>query len=226
MSVSIAIASAISTAPFASAFSHASAKPRNLQQVSSSTQLMYRSLYHGPDVEPLTDAERSPDFGKMDKDKIHRYGPGDFAQYVDHHSSDLFDGGDSEMGLSGDGNVGLQKFGRDVSPHMARTLAAKIDQAAASSLSYADELSYSNPSMDSVRAQQLENWANQQEIATSNRYMNQKGEYNQDQEYYLQEYEYGDIYEVRIMLYYHDSVEQASMSIPYSLIETFHSITF
>jgi len=152
-------------------------------------------LYHGPDVEPLSDAERHSGFTKMDKDKIHRYGPGYFTQYVDHHSSDLFDGGDIEMGLSGDGNIGLQKIGRDVSPHIARTLAAKTDQSAVSSLSYADDLLQNNPGMDSVRAQQLESWATQQEIAMSNRYMNEQGQYNQAQEYYVPEYEYGEIYE-------------------------------
>lgn len=129
----------------------------------------------------------------MDKDKIHQYGPGDFVQYVDHHSSDLFDGGDSEMGLSGDGNTGLQKIGRDVSPHIARTLTAKTDQVAVASMSYTDELLQNNPGMDAVRAQQLESWATQQEIATSNRYMNEGGQYFQDQ--YIPEYEYGDIYE-------------------------------
>ena len=30
---------------------------------------------------------------------------------------------------------------------------------------------YSNPSMDSVRAQQLENWAEQREISSTNRHM-------------------------------------------------------
>jgi hypothetical protein len=212
---SIAIASAISTAPFASAFTHAFTKPKNLlnHQISS-TQLQYRSLYHGPDVEPPSDAERSPDFTKMDKDKIHRYGPGDFTQYVDHHSSDLFDGGDSEMGLSGDGSVGLQKIGRDVSPHMARTLAAKTDQAAVASWTYTDELTYNNPGMDSVRAQQLENWATQQEIAMSNRYMNEQGQYIQGQEQHSQEYEYeyeyGDVFEVRNIYHSHDHFKQAS----------------
>jgi hypothetical protein len=191
--ISLALASAIYSAPYASAFSHGQTKPKH--QVSS-TQLKYRSLHHGPDVEPLTDFERQgADFTKINQDNNNNYGPGDFSQYVDHHSPDLFDGGDSEMGLSGDGNVGLQKIGRDVSPHMARTLTAKIDQAAVPSLSYTDELLQANPGMDLVRAQQLESWTTQQEIAKSNRYMNNQGQYIQDPDHCLQEYEYGDIYE-------------------------------
>jgi len=125
----------------------------------------------------------------MDKEKINQYGPGDFTQYIDPHSSD-FDGGDSEMGLFGDGSVGLQKIGRDVSPHIARTLTAKMSEQAATATSYADELLQSNPSMDVVRAQQLENWATQQEIALTNRYMYEQGNYISEY------YEYDDsIYE-------------------------------
>lgn len=194
---SLALSLAISPASLAAAFSHATTKPHHIFRHSHhcfSTELKYRSLHHGPDIEPLTDMEKQgAQSTKMDKDKIHRYGPGDFAQYVDHHSSDLFDGGDSEMGLSGDGNVGLQKFGRDVSPHMAGTLTAKIDQATVASTSYTDELLQDNPGMDMVRAQQLENWATQNEIATANRYMN--GITQGHQEYYNQQYEHGDIYE-------------------------------
>eukprot|EP00571_Detonula_confervacea_P009949 CAMPEP_0172304052 /NCGR_PEP_ID=MMETSP1058-20130122/5495_1 /TAXON_ID=83371 /ORGANISM="Detonula confervacea, Strain CCMP 353" /LENGTH=309 /DNA_ID=CAMNT_0013015117 /DNA_START=92 /DNA_END=1021 /DNA_ORIENTATION=+ len=184
---------AISSTPSASAFSHACTKPNHCRQATS-TKLKYRSLHHGPDIEPLSDMEKQgADSTKMDKDKINQYGPGDFVQYVDHHSSDSFDGGDSEMGLSGDGNSGLQKIGLDVSPHIARTLAAKTDQAAVASMSYTDDLLRVNPGMDAVRAQQLESWATQQDIAMSNRYMDERGQYCQDRS--TREYDYGDIYE-------------------------------
>jgi len=138
-------------------------------------------MYHGPDVEPLTELEKlGASATKMDKDKIQRYGPGDFTQYVDDGSQDIFDGGDSEMGLSGDGSSGLKKIGRDVTPHMARTSISKTDHVVASRIvSYTDELLESNPHMDVVRAQQLENWATQQEIAKTNRYMNMRGELQQ-----------------------------------------------
>ena len=122
----------------------------------------------------------------MDKDKIMHYGPGDFTQYEESSSSDLFDGGDSEMGLSGSGQY-LNKIGRDTSPHMAR----------AASTSYADELLHGNPSMDAVRAQQLENWAMQKEIHISNKYAYGGSEVNHGN------YEYGDIYyEVRYRTMY------------------------
>ena len=86
--VSLALASAIFSSPLASAFSHAFTKPKSYHRVSF-TELKYRSLHHGPDVEPPSDTEKQgADFTKMDKDKVHRYGPGDFAQYADSHSSD------------------------------------------------------------------------------------------------------------------------------------------
>ena len=72
------------------------------------------------------------------------------------------------MGLVGDGSIGIQKVGRDALPHMARTFAAQMDQASVQNMSYNDELLQNNPGMDSARAQQLENWATQNEIAMSN----------------------------------------------------------
>jgi hypothetical protein len=175
---SIAFSLATSSSPVANAFSPQwSPELRHISQ----TQLNYRSMYHGPDVEPLTELEKlGASATKMDKDKIQRYGPGDFTQYVDDGSQDIFDGGDSEMGLSGDGSSGLKKIGRDVSPHMARTSISKTDQVVASRIvSYTDELLESNPTMDVVRAQQLENWATQQEIARTNRYLNMRGQLQQ-----------------------------------------------
>jgi hypothetical protein len=164
--------------------------PQRLPKVNhiSQTHLNYRSMYHGPDVEPLTELEKlGASATKMDKDKIQRYGPGDFTQYADDGSQDIFDGGDSEMGLSGDGSSGLKKIGRDVTPHMARTSSSKTDQVVASrSVSYTDELLEANPQLDVVRAQQLENWATQQEIARTNRYMNMRGELQQGRQ--LREY--------------------------------------
>ena len=133
------------------------------------------------------------DSTKMSKEQIRHYGPGELSQYVD--PSDLFDGGDSEMGLTGDGNVGLKRIGRDVSPHVARTYTAKSEEDhAVASLSYAEELLQNNPCMDPARAQQYENWAEQQEIAQSNRYLNERGQYSQGQ--YVQEY-HDVTYEVR-----------------------------
>jgi len=62
-------------------------------------------------------------------------------------------------------------------------------------MSYADEMMHSKPSMDEIRtpsmdeirAVQLQNWATQQEIASANRYMNEK-----TQVYYEVDHEYAD----------------------------------
>jgi hypothetical protein len=144
----------------------------------STTQLCYRSLHHGPDVEPLTEMEKQST--KMPKNELDRFGPGSFDQYADSTSND-FDGGDSEAGLVGDGQSGLHQIGCDVSPHLAKTMAARyspayeeVDTPQMTFMSYAEELVHSNPTTDEIRAVQLQNWANQQEIASANRYMNEK----------------------------------------------------
>ena len=67
--------------------------------------------HHGPDVEPLTEEEKlGPAYTKMNKELINNFGPGVFDGFAD--VNDQFDGGDSEMGLTGDGTVGLKKLGR------------------------------------------------------------------------------------------------------------------
>ena len=164
-----------------SGFSAANLKTNTRQHKCSSIELRYRSLHHGPDIEPASEQE-GYEFTKMSKDKIDRFGPGDFNEFSDF-PLDQFDGGDSEMGLSGDGRIGLQKFGRDVYPHLARTLTAKIftdesDQEVfvSGSVTYEDELLQTNPGMNSVRAHQYENWAIQKEIALSNKIMYDRGD--------------------------------------------------
>jgi len=183
--VAYALALILVSSPSADAFANIHASGSNLY----TTQLNYRSLHHGPDVEPLTDMERlGADFTKMPKDKLDRFGPGNFEQYTDSTSND-FDGGDSESGLVGDGQTGLRKFGYDVSPHLANTMAARYSSAyedveisPTSAMSYAEELMHTNPSMDEIRAVQLQNWATQQEIASANRYMNEKIQVHYDYE--------------------------------------------
>lgn len=69
------------------------------------------------------------------------------------------------MGVAGDGNKGLEKM--DAVPQIAsRAMSAK--NAWGTSTGYADELRSKNPSIDTARAQQLENWANQQEVRAKN----------------------------------------------------------
>jgi hypothetical protein len=178
---SIATIFALSTvALFASAFSSVSTQ----SSLTSSTKLYYRSLHHGPDVGPLTDVDRlGADATKMDKDQIQHYGPSSLDDYVDTPDTpDLFDGGDSEMGLFGDGQSGLNCYS---SHHMATTLGAKSDEGALpNTMSYSDELVLNNPNMDTVRAQQLNNWANQREISMTNshNYMNNVEQYDTSQE--------------------------------------------
>lgn len=85
--------------------------PASTPFIRSSAKLNYRSIHHGPDVEPLTEAERlGAEYTKMNKEFITNYGPGVLDGLSDNDSQ--FDGGDSEMGLTGDGVIGLQKLGR------------------------------------------------------------------------------------------------------------------
>ena len=187
--IGCALALLLVSSPSADAFANIHASRNNI-----STQLSYRSLHHGPDVEPLTDIEKlGVDFTKMPKDKLDRFGPGNFDQYTDSTSND-FDGGDSETGVVGDGQSGLRQFGYDVSPHLANTMAARyssaydeVETSPTTAMSYAEELMHRNPSMDEIRAVQLQNWATQQEIASANRYMNEK-----IQVYYDADYDYTD----------------------------------
>lgn len=172
-----------------SPLAHAFAIERSRMRSSLSTQLNYRSLHHGPDVEPLTHIERQGvDFTKMPKDKLDRFGPGSFDQYSDNvASNDIFDGGDSEMGLAGDGQNGLHQIGHDVSPHLVNTMAARFSSEEevvlsphTSIMTYAEELMHSNPSSNEIRELQLQNWATQREIASANRWMNEKTELYHD----------------------------------------------
>lgn len=118
---------------------------------------------YGPDgtIRPEEDTHEATDLAK---DKIDRAGPGDWESYVEFNE---FDGGDGQMGVAGDGSVGLEKFGDDV---QATIVAARGDasrsrsakNAWGSSSGYADELR--DTGVETARAQQLENWANQREV--------------------------------------------------------------
>lgn len=110
-----------------------------------------------PDIEAM-----SKEATNLAKDKISNYGVGEWSSYVEF---DEFDGGDGQMGVAGDGQKGLEKFGDDVSPHIAnlqksKQMSAKV--AWGTSSGYAEQLR--DQGMETSRAQQLENWANQQEV--------------------------------------------------------------
>jgi hypothetical protein len=94
---------------------------------------------------------------KMNKEDIDRAGPGSWESYVEF---DEFDGGDGQMGVAGDGNAKLEKF--DMSA-MAKSKVMSAKNAWGKSTGYADTLI--EKGMDTARAQQLENWHNQQELS-------------------------------------------------------------
>jgi len=112
------------------------------------------------------DEEEDPDADSyertvMKKEQQDRFGPGNWDQFVDFNE---FDGGDGQMGVAGDGSKGLEKIGSDVTPSLAKSKMMSAKNAWGSSTGYADQLMSQNPTMDVARAQQLENWHNQQEV--------------------------------------------------------------
>jgi len=120
------------------------------------------SELYAPDSNPDPEDE-SREATKMDKSQVTSYGPGSFKDFVDFNE---FDGGDGQMGVAGDGQKGLEKM--DNVPQMAKSKMMSAKNAWGSSTGYADELLKKDPKMDTARAQQLENWANQQEVRAKN----------------------------------------------------------
>lgn len=104
-----------------------------------------------PDLEQTREATDAKD--------TDRYGVQDWNEFVDF---DEFDGGDGQMGVAGDGNKGLEKFGDNVSPQLAKSKTMSAKNAWGTSTGYSDTLR--DKGVDTARAQQLENWANQQEL--------------------------------------------------------------
>jgi len=100
---------------------------------------------------------------KMDKSQIKNFGAGSLEGFVDFQE---FDGGDGQMGVAGDGQKGLEKM--DNVPQLAKSKMMSAKNAWGTSTGYADQLLEKDPKMDTARAQQLENWANQQEVRAKN----------------------------------------------------------
>lgn len=112
----------------------------------------------GPTLEessPDPDAE-SREANVMSKDKIDRAGPGSWEGFVDFEE---FDGGDGQMGVAGDGNKKLEAFD---TTQMAKSKSMSAKNAWGTSTGYGDELRAKG--VETSRAQQLENWHNQQEV--------------------------------------------------------------
>jgi len=116
---------------------------------------------YAPADEPDPDYDDSAEATKMKEADKDRAGPGSWEGYVDF---DEFDGGDGQMGVAGDGKKGLEKFGSDVSPSLAKSKSMSAKNAWGTNTGYAAQLMKENPTMDISRAQQLENWHNQQEV--------------------------------------------------------------
>lgn len=87
-----------------------------------------------------------------------RFGVGDWSKFVDF---DEFDGGDGQMGVAGDGQKGLEKEWEGAA-QMAKSRTMSAKNAWGKSTGYAEQLRAQG--MDTARAQQLENWQNQQEV--------------------------------------------------------------
>jgi hypothetical protein len=110
---------------------------------------------YAEDSNPNPD-EEDRDANKMDEKDKDRYGVGSWDNYVEF---DEFDGGDGQMGVAGDGNKMLAKF--DMSS-MAKSKTMSAKNAWGTDSGYANKLV--SEGVDIQRAQQLENWHNQQEV--------------------------------------------------------------
>mmetsp|Transcript_10677 Transcript_10677/g.19493 ORF Transcript_10677/g.19493 Transcript_10677/m.19493 type:complete len:306 (-) Transcript_10677:355-1272(-) len=123
------------------------------------TSVIVRGYLDKLDVTPDDDTEERDDSRDATKEKTtENAGPQSFDNYVDF--GDEFDGGDGQMGVAGDGNKSLTKMGN--SEQMAKSKFRSAKNAWGTSSGYADELIASGVELQ--RAQQLENWRNQQEV--------------------------------------------------------------
>ena len=113
-----------------------------------------------PDVIPPEEEEEEDDSReatKLDSSKVANAGVADWSSFVDFNE---FDGGDGQMGVAGDGSGNkLEKF--DMS-QMAKSKQMSAKNAWGSNSGYAEELR--EKGVETSRAQQLENWHNQNEI--------------------------------------------------------------
>ena len=119
--------------------------------------------------EDTPDIEKTREATNMDKSLIDRAGPGSFADYVDFNE---FDGGDGQMGVAGDGNAGLEKI--DAVPELANSKSMSAKNAWGTDTGYANQLR--EKGVETARAQQLENWANQREVRAKTRQMQEMAE--------------------------------------------------
>lgn len=131
--------------------------------VSSSSNKNYNDELYSPDATPDVAADQR-EANVLDKAKVSNAGVGDWSQYIEFEE---FDGGDGQMGVAGDGKKGLDKSEFETSSvatnmNKSRARSAKNAWGSGSASGYADSLRARG--VETSRAQQLENWANQQEI--------------------------------------------------------------
>ena len=113
----------------------------------------------------------------LKKESVDRFGAGSWDGYVEFNE---FDGGDGQMGVAGDGNSMLEKF--DMT-EMAKSKTMSAKNAWGRSTGYANTLV--EQGVEQSRAQQLENWQNQQEVLQrrkQQRYMTEQFDTVHDEE--------------------------------------------
>jgi len=152
LSVALLLASAISSA----AFVPTSLKKTAFVQLQGYLDDLSDEL-NGPDANPDIEGE-SRENTKLDDAAKDRFGVGDWSSFVDF---DEFDGGDGQMGVAGDGKKGLDKEW-DGASEMGKSKMRSAKNAWGKSTGYAEQLR--DQGVETSRAQQLENWHNQQEV--------------------------------------------------------------
>eukprot|EP00587_Corethron_hystrix_P008348 CAMPEP_0113314650 /NCGR_PEP_ID=MMETSP0010_2-20120614/10623_1 /TAXON_ID=216773 ORGANISM="Corethron hystrix, Strain 308" /NCGR_SAMPLE_ID=MMETSP0010_2 /ASSEMBLY_ACC=CAM_ASM_000155 /LENGTH=321 /DNA_ID=CAMNT_0000170973 /DNA_START=92 /DNA_END=1057 /DNA_ORIENTATION=- /assembly_acc=CAM_ASM_000155 len=120
-----------------------------------------------PTLETIPEEELAEN-NQMAKDEIDRYGPGNLNDFVEF---DEYDGGDGQTGCVGDGKGKLEQIGSDTQATIIQPVSARVKttsrersatNAWGTSTGYADQLR--EQGVETARAQQLENYANQQEL--------------------------------------------------------------
>ncbi|GMI32233.1 hypothetical protein TeGR_g10312 [Tetraparma gracilis] len=133
----------------------------------------------------LADPERdSYEANLQPRDKVNNAGPTAYDQYVEFNE---FDGGDGQMGVAGDGSKGdLEKIGDDTQQQVLKSTNQNVAEYKVSTKSrersakvawgtsngYADKLR--DDGVETSRAQQFENWQNQNELNKSRKSQRQE----------------------------------------------------
>lgn len=115
-----------------------------------------KELYTKDDFDRPEDIDRNK--LKLDEKDVDRFGVGNWQDFVDFEE---FDGGDGQMGVAGDGKKGLEKEWKGAA-QLAKSKTMSAKNAWGRSTGYAESLM--DKGVEATRAQQLENWHNQQDV--------------------------------------------------------------